>query len=90
MERAESRETEQLLGITIDIVGSAFNLGTQVSSLSSAGTVISSSRSFYDDNDRVIETENNYGLKSQTLYDVNGRVIESRSPSCPGFRRNPR
>ena len=45
--------------------------------------MISSSRSFYDDNDRVIETENNYGLKSQTLYDVNGRVIESRSQVAP-------
>ena len=76
-------QTQQLLGITVDIVGSASILGTQVSSLTSTGTVISSSRSFYDDNDRVIETENNYGLKSQTLYDVNGRVIESRSQVAP-------
>ena len=76
-------ETEQLLGVTIDIVASGLNLGTQVSSLGSAGSVISSSRSFYDDNDRVVETENNYGLKSQTLYDLNGRVIESRSQLAP-------
>ena len=76
-------ETERLLGITIDIVASGLNVGTQASSLSTAGTVISSSRSFYDDNDRVVETENNYGLKSQTLYDVNGRVIESRSQVAP-------
>ena len=76
-------ETEQLLGITIDLVASGLNLGTQVSSLTSAGSVISSSRSFYDENDRVVETENNYGLKSQTLYDVNGRVIESRSQLAP-------
>ena len=76
-------ETEQLLGVTIDIVASLSSLGTQVSSLASAGSVISSSRSFYDDNDRVVETESNYGLKSQTLYDVNGRVIESRSQVAP-------
>ena len=76
-------ETERLLGITIDLVASSSSLGTQVSSLGSAGSIISSSRSFYDDNDRVVETENNYGLKSQTLYDVNGRVIESRSQVAP-------
>ena len=76
-------ETEQLLGITIDIIASSSSLGTQDSSVASAGSVISSSRSFYDDNDRVVETENNYGLKSQTLYDVNGRVIESRSQTAP-------
>ena len=72
-------ETQQLLGVSIDLVASSTNLETQVSRLASAGTVVSFSRSFYDDNDRVVETENNYGLKSQTLYDVNGRVIESRS-----------
>lgn len=33
----------------------------------------------YDDNQRVVETENNFGLRCQTLYDENGRVIESRT-----------
>ncbi len=69
--------TEQLLGVAIDVVTSS--LGTRASSLLSAGTVISSSRSFYDENDRVVETENDYGLRSQILYDRDGRVAESRS-----------
>ncbi|WP_221225038.1 putative Ig domain-containing protein [Aporhodopirellula rubra] len=66
----------QLLGLDIDLVGQAASLS---SALTSAGSVVSFSRSFYDDNDRVIETENDYGLRSQTLYDDNSRVIESRS-----------
>ena len=71
-------ESRQLAGLTIDIVGQASSLS---SVLTTAGTVISFSRSFYDQNDRVVSTENDYGLRSQTLYDDNSRVIESRSES---------
>ncbi|MCA9139481.1 MAG: putative Ig domain-containing protein, partial [Planctomycetales bacterium] len=67
---------------TIDIVhdGQTITVALMATSaLTAPGSVISSSRSFYDDQSRVIETENDYGLRSQTLYDENGRVIESRS-----------
>ncbi|MEM9828038.1 MAG: putative Ig domain-containing protein [Planctomycetota bacterium] len=71
---------------TIDIVHNdqVFSIATlATSSLTQAGTKISHSRSFYDDNDRVTSTENDKGLRTQTLYDDDGRVIESRSEMTP-------
>ena len=66
----------QLIGLDIDLVGQASSLS---SVLNSPGRIVSTSRSFYDANDRVTSTENDYGLRTQTLYDDNSRVIESRS-----------
>ncbi|GAA4443172.1 hypothetical protein GCM10023156_00020 [Novipirellula rosea] len=76
---AEGRveKSEQLLGLNIELVTSTLQSPTTV--LAASGTVLSFSSSIYDDNDRVISTFNDYGLRSETLYDDNGRVIESRS-----------
>ncbi|MEO1617892.1 MAG: putative Ig domain-containing protein, partial [Planctomycetota bacterium] len=71
---------------TIDVVheGVTYTVALlATSALTDAGTTISSSRSFYDENDRVTSTENDHGLRSQTLYDEDGRVIESRSEIAP-------
>jgi YD repeat-containing protein len=73
-------KTEQLLGLDIDL---GPNLTSQASSLTSPGTVISFSLSLYDANDRVVQTQNDYGLRTQTLYDSSGRVIESRTEMPP-------
>ncbi len=72
-------QSEQLLGIDIRIVAPTSTSPSPTSVLSSAGTVVSFSRSFFDENDRVTSTENDYGLRTQTLYDDDSRVIETRS-----------
>ncbi len=71
-------QSQQLLGVNIDVTASA-NPAVYTAALVAAGTVLSFSSSVYDDQDRVVETSNDHGLRSQTLYDENGRVIESRS-----------
>ncbi|MCG8653329.1 MAG: hypothetical protein MI861_26055, partial [Pirellulales bacterium] len=69
-------QTQQLLGLDIDIVGSASNL---VAELKSAGSTISVSTTLYDDAGRVRKTIDGFGLQSQTLYGQFGEVVESRT-----------
>ncbi len=73
-------KTEQLLGINIDIVAQG---SSQTAVLIAAGTVVAFSASIYDDANRVSETYNDYGLRSQTLYGQHGEVVESRSEVPP-------
>ncbi|MEZ6135208.1 MAG: putative Ig domain-containing protein [Pirellulaceae bacterium] len=70
--------TERRKGVDIAIVGPTTSLSAQ---LNTAGTLITSSETHYDDAGRVWQTIDNYGRKSQTLFDRYGQTIESRTQS---------
>ncbi|MGB7327808.1 MAG: hypothetical protein WBD31_23220, partial [Rubripirellula sp.] len=70
--------TERRKGVDISIAGPTTSLSAQ---LNSAGTLITSSETHFDDAGRVWQTVDNYGRKSQTLFDRYGQTIESRTQS---------
>ena len=68
--------TEQYIGVDIDIVGQATGLSSVPAS---AGTLVSFSSTTYDDDtNRVTQSIDSHGRRTQTLYGRFGDVVESR------------
>ncbi len=71
-------ETQSVSGMVITLAGSGNEI---TSTLTSPGTVITSSASTYDDQGREISSTDQYGHQTITTYDTDGRVIDSRTQS---------
>ena len=69
--------TEELKGVVIDITGA---VNDQSAALVSAGSVISTSASVYDDAGRLTQATDAFGHQSQLLYDATGLVSEAGKP----------
>jgi YD repeat-containing protein len=70
--------TERVKGLHIDIIGT---INDKQVGLVSAGTVISSTLTVYDNAGRVTQTTDEFGRLTQTLYDRFGQTIETRTQS---------
>ena len=67
--------SRQVEGIVINVAG---NSAFRTTVLAAEGTTVYESSTEYDNVGRVVETTDNYGLKSKTIYNQFGEVVESR------------
>ena len=71
-------ETQTVTGMVINLVGTG---STMRSVLSSAGTVVTTTTTQYDDQGREVSSTDQYGHETLTTYDDDGHVVDTRTQS---------
>jgi RHS repeat-associated protein len=74
--KGQLASSEQLRGVNVQITGTAPNL---TSVLGNVPTIVSTSSTTYDADNRVTQTTDAFGKISQSYYDRWGNVVESRT-----------